>query len=225
MRTSWIFVVALAATSTGCLRSTEYRCSTSSECGTGGSCESIGFCSFPDGTCSSGERFTDSAGSLANQCTGSTGQDGGPIDTPSGIDAAIDSSAAGCPGNYVTITGGQGTHRYRLMTSGNWGQLNDMCKATTSSAYLAIPDDPAELQALATVAAQSPFWVGVTDDPTEGVWVTTKGTAQTYLPWQTGAPNLVSNNQDDCVEVNMATLQFKDERCNNGRVGLCECEP
>ena len=225
MRTSWFFVGALAASSAACLRNTEYRCSTNSECGTGGTCESIGFCSFPDGTCTSGERFGDSAGSLANQCTGSTGQDGGPIDTPSGIDAAIDSPAAGCPGNYVTITGGQGTHRYRLMTSVNWNQLNDMCKATTTSAYLAIPDDITELQALATVAAQSPFWVGVTDDLIEGTWVTTKGTAQTFLPWQNGAPNLSGNNQDDCVEANMATAQFKDERCNSGRVGLCECEP
>lgn len=223
MRTSCLIVVAVAAGAAGCLRSTEYRCSASSECGTGGTCESIGFCSFPDGTCTSGERFSDSAGALANQCTGTTG-DGGPIDSPL-IDSSIDSPPAGCPGTYATITGGQGTHRYRLLTSGNWGQLRDMCTASTSSAYLAIPDDLGELQALATLAAQARFWVGVTDTATEGTWLTSKGTVQTFLPWEPGAPNLVGNNQDDCVEAIMATSQFRDERCNTGQVGICECEP
>lgn len=224
MRASWILVVTFALGAGGCLRGTEYRCSTNTECGAGGTCESVGFCSFPDMDCTSGGRFGDSAGTLANQCTGSTGIDGGLIDGPR-IDAPmIDAPPAGCPGNYVTIAGGQGTHRYRVLTSGNWNQLNTQCIATTTSAYLAIPDDAAELQALATVAVQAQFWVGITDAVTEGTWRNTKGATQTFLPWEPGAPVLTPNNQEDCVK-GISGTQILDERCNQGFVGVCECEP
>ena len=226
MRGTWCIVIALAIGAAGCLRGTEYRCSTNSECGAGGTCESVGFCSFPDTHCTSGERFGDSAGALANQCTGTTGIDGG-IDTPMLIDSPmIDTPPAGCPGNYATITGGQGTHRYRLNAANdNWMQQRDFCAATTNSAYLAIPDDLAELQAIATLAAQARFWVGITDSAIEGTWLNTKGTVQTFLPWETGSPNTANNNQDDCVQGLMATSQFRDERCNMAFVGVCECEP
>ena len=220
MRASWMLVVAFALGSSACLRGTEYRCSTNTECGAGGTCESVGFCSFPDTACTSGERFGDSAGPLANQCTGTTGPDGGPIDSPPGM---IDSPLAGCPGNYVTITGGQGTHRYRTLPSGNWNQQRDMCTATTASAYLAIPDDPGELQALATLAAQGRFWVGITDSANEGTWLNTKGAPQTFLPWENGAPQS-GNNQEDCVMATSPT-EIRDDRCNQGNVAVCECEP
>lgn len=225
MRTSWFILVALAAGSAGCLRGTEYRCSTNSECGAGGTCESVGFCSFPAGTCSSGRQFGDSAGPLANQCTGSTGIDGGPIDTPSIIDSAIDSPiTTGCPGNYATITGGQGTHRYRLAPTANWSNQRDFCATTTASAYLAIPDDLAELQALATLAGQARFWVGITDQVTEGTWLNTKGAVQTFLPW-TATPQIGENPPRSCAEGVTATSQINDERCNTQYVAVCECEP
>lgn len=231
MRTTWLIVLALAAGSTGCLRGTEYRCSTNSECGAGGTCESVGFCSFPAGGCSSGRQFGDSAGDLANQCTGTGGIDAGPIDspstidTPSNIDSAIDSpTTTGCPGNYATITGGQGTHKYRLVPSANWNQQRDFCVATSSSAYLAIPDDLGELQALAILAAQARFWVGITDQATENTWLNTKGAVQTFLPWANGQPD-DGNPGEDCVEGIMATSQINDERCNTQYVAVCECEP
>lgn len=224
MRATWLVLVTLALGATACLRGTEYRCSSNTECGTSGTCESVGFCSFPDGTCSSGERFGDSAGALANQCTGTSGIDGGPIDSPR-IDAPmIDAPPAGCPGNYVTITGGQGTHRYRVVSAANWNQQRDLCVATTSSAYLAIPDDLGELQALATVAATGRFWVGITDQATENTWLNTKGAPQTFLPWENGAPDNAGPGEH-CVEGIMATSQINDERCNTQYVAVCECEP
>ncbi len=223
MRAGWIVLVALTS---GCLRSTEYRCSTSSECGANGTCESVGFCSFPDGQCASGGRFGTSAGELANQCTGTSGGDAGidaSNDAP--IDSAIDAAPAGCPVQYVAITGGQGTHRYRLVSSAdNWMQHRDFCQTTTTSAYLAIPDDLGELQALATLAGAQRFWVGLTDSATENTWLTTKGTAAPFLPWITGAPD-DQNPGEDCVEVVSALSQINDERCNTQYVAVCECEP
>jgi len=231
MRGLNLVIVMLAMGSGACLRSTEYRCSTNAECGAGGTCETVGYCSFADGQCPSGERFGPSAGELANQCTGSTGTDGGlidsPIDSPMTIDAAIDAPiTVGCPGNYATITGGQGTHRYRLIGgAANWNQQRDFCVATTASAYLAVPDDLGELQALATLAAVSRFWVGITDSAVENTWLTTKaGAPATFLPWVTGAPD-DQNPGEDCVEVVTATSQINDERCNTQYVAVCECEP
>jgi len=227
MRGSWLIVVAVAVGSAACLRGTEYRCSSNTECGTGGTCESVGFCSFTDPNCPSGERFGDSAGALANQCTGSTGQDGGPIDSPTIDGPMIDAPiTVGCPGNYATIAGGQGTHRYRLVVgTANWDQQRAFCVATTSSAYLAIPDDLGELQALATLAGVARFWVGITDQATENTWLTTKGgAAATFLPWVTGAPD-DQNPGEDCVEGVTATSQINDERCNTQYVAVCECEP
>jgi len=49
----------------GCLRTTEYRCSSSGQCGTGGTCESTGYCSFADTSC--GQRYGNEAGPYANQ--------------------------------------------------------------------------------------------------------------------------------------------------------------
>ncbi len=225
MRASWLLVVTLALGSSACLRGTEYQCSTNTECGTGGTCESVGFCSFPDPGCTSGERFGDSAGALANQCTGTTGLDGGPTDSPPNDGPLIDTPTTGCPGNYVAIAGGQAGHVYRPVPSANWNQQRDFCVATTISAYLAIPDDLGELQALATVAAQGRFWVGITDSVNEGTWLNTKGAPQTFLPWEAGAPN-TGNNQDDCVEADAATSLIKDQRCGNTQyVAVCECEP
>lgn len=225
MRASWLIVVTFALGSAACLRGTEYRCSSNTECGAGGTCESVGFCSFPDMDCSSGERFGDSAGALANQCTGMTGIDGGLIDGPLIDGPMIDAPPAGCPGNYATIAGGQGTHRYRVLPSGNWNQQQSMCVATTSSAYLAIPDDLGELQAIATLAGAQRFWLGITDAATEGTWLTTKGVPATFLPWAPGEPNMSGNNQDDFVEGITATSQINDERSNTQNVAICECEP
>lgn len=225
MRASWLLVVTFALGSSACLRGTEYRCSTNTECGTGGTCESVGFCSFLDGTCTSGGRFGDSAGALANQCTGTAGIDGGPIDSPPTDGPMIDGPpVTGCPGNYLTIAGGQGTHRYRTLPAANWNQQRDMCLATTSSAYLAIPDDLGELQAIATLGGQGSFWVGVTDQATENTWLNTKGAIQTFLPWAPGEPDN-SGPGEDCVAGVMTPSWITDERCNNQKIAVCECEP
>jgi len=220
MRAALILVMVLAG---GCLRSTEYRCSANSECGSNGTCESVGFCSFPDGACASGERFGDSAGELANQCTGMTGGDAG-VDAPPIDGMMVDAPTVGCPGQYMTITGGQGTHRYRLATSRNWTEQRTFCAATSSSAYLAVPDDLGELQALAVLAAAPRFWLGITDAATENTWLTVKGAPQTFLPWETGAPD-DGPPSEECVEGVSATSQINDERCNTQYVAVCECEP
>lgn len=223
-------IVVFALSSAACLRTTEFRCATSGECGAGGTCESVGFCSFPDGACASGERFSESAGSYANQCVGGeqTG-DAGPSDGPLPGDAMIDAPiATGCPGGYNAIAGGQGTHLYRLAGvpaggTANWPTQRDFCASTSTSAYLAVPDDATELAALATLAASSTFWIGLTDSATEDTWLTVKGAPAPFLNFANGQPD-DSNPGEDCLAADATEMQ--DERCSNTQLrAVCECEP
>ena len=211
----------LALICAGCLRTTEFQCSANLECGNGGTCESVGFCSFPDPEC--GRRFADSAGPFANQCVGTPGGDAG-VDGPPGIDAPI----TGCPNGYLPLPGAPAGHRYRLLgATATWVVQSAACTQTTTSAYLAVPDDAAELQELATIAAATPFWVGIHDMATDGTFVTVRGAPATFLPWATGEPDNGTNPPEDCVAAASAT-QLMDDRCDNGQakyVAVCECEP
>ncbi|MEO7093368.1 MAG: lectin-like protein [Polyangiales bacterium] len=218
------FLVLVALSSAACLRTTEFHCTTNAECGASGVCVPDGLCSVTDMGCTSGLRYSDTAGSRANDCVGGGGAVDARVDGP-GVDAAIDAQISGCPGQYNTIVGGQGTHRYRLLTaSDDWAMQRSFCAATSSSAYLAIPDDLTELQAIATLGAAARFWVGISDLATEGVYVTVRTTAQTFLPWETGAPD-DGPPSEDCVEVVSATSKINDQRCNTQYVAVCECEP
>ncbi len=60
----------------GCLRTTTFHCTGDAECTNGsiaGVCQSTMLCSFPDSSCTSGQRYGELSGSLANQCTGTSG--------------------------------------------------------------------------------------------------------------------------------------------------------
>jgi len=225
----FFLAIAFAAgplVSAACLRTTEFHCSTNAECGAEGVCAPMGLCSVTDLGCASGMRYSDTAGSLANQCVGGgTPVDASVIDGPT-IDSAIDApTAAGCPSGYNTITGGQGTHKYRLIAATNdWTTQRDFCAATSSSAYLAIPDDAGEAAAIATLAAAAHVWVGITDMATEGVFLTVKGATPPFLVWDTGQPS-DGPPPEDCVELVSAITKLNDERCNTQYVAVCECEP
>jgi hypothetical protein len=222
MRAVMVLVSLLSAS---CLRDTSFKCSTNAECGTGGTCEpSVNYCSVADTECASGARFGSSAGSYANRCVGDNGgADGGTDSTTS--DAPADAPVVGCPGDYVTISGGQGNHRYRLVNmSENWQMQRAFCTSTTSSAYLAIPDDIGELTAIATLSAASQSWVGVSDTATENTFVTVKNLPQTFLPWDTGQPDDAGPGED-CVVIQTSSSKLRDERCGNKLRAVCECEP
>jgi hypothetical protein len=227
MRRLLLVALVMAA---GCLRKTEYRCAGDTACGVSGVCESSGFCSFPDGACSSGRSYADSAGSLAGTCTGGTqpSVDADLADGPSSlVDApASDAPPAVCPSGYVTIAGGQAGHLYKVVGTGaSWSNQHAGCVATTVKAYLAVPDDLAELQAMDTaIGATAVYWVGISDSQTEGTWTTVLNTIQTFLPWLAPAPD-DQNPGEDCVAALAATHQFNDDRCNTSLPAICECGP
>ena len=222
MRTAVLLACVLLA---GCLRDTSFRCKTNAECGTAGTCEtSVGYCSEPDGNCASGHRYGSSAGSYANQCVGDSGQADSGVDSSGGSDAGIDAPPpAGCPNGYNTITGGQGNHKYQLVQGAeNWQTQKAFCAATSSSAYLAIPDDQHELNAIQTLGAATQVWVGITDSAMENVWRNVKNVIQTFLPWEPGQPDDAGPGED-CVITQ--TNKLRDERCSTKYRAVCECEP
>ena len=214
----------LLVATTGCLRTTQFKCAQDSDCGAGGTCQpTTKYCSIADPTCG-GQRYVDSAGPLANQCVGGGIGDGG-IDAP--IDGRmIDGGGGGhCPGAYMPITGQ--THVYQLVTMAkNWSQQKTFCAATAPNfAYLAIPDDLTELTALDTLAGANPdYWVGISIDPNNNNnWLNVKGVMQMFLPWLNGAPSPGGNRT--CVEGITASAKIDNIACNTQLPAICECEP
>jgi len=227
-----VLVLCCALASSACLRTTEYRCQGDSSCGGAGMCETSGFCSFPDGECASGRRYNEAAGTLGGTCTsGGNPQDdaNNPVDDTMQVTDTnmTDTPAAQCPNGYVTIAGGNAGHLYKLIPgNATWPAQEAACQLTTIKSHLAVPDDIGELTALDTVAGSGRYWIGVTDSAAEGTWYSILGVAQTYLPWEAGAP-ATTGPEEDCVEsANSATHEFNDERCTNtSQPAICECAP
>jgi len=146
--------------------------------------------------------------------------DGGVLDG-AGVDSTPDSLVPLCPG--FNALNGTPNHLYKRITApGNWDTQRNSCAATSTTAYLAIPDDGAELQALSTLAG-GVFWVGIDDLATENTFLTVKQTVATFLPWAAGEPDDTLGGQD-CVTANSAT-QIATDKCSTLFAAICECEP
>ena len=220
MRAMALCVLALGA---GCLRNPDFKCLTDAECGPSGVCElQVGFCSVPNAACvGTGRSYSDSAGqNLSNTCV--------PGDTPrpdAGVDAPIDMPPVGCPSDFMPVNGS--VHVYKkLPGSISWDSAANTagaCRRISTSAYLAVPEDAAELANIGMVAGGTPFWVGVDDIVVKGTFVTQTGMTATFLPWAMNEPDQ-SNPPKRCVEV-LSTMEFATDRCGNGHIAVCECEP
>lgn len=222
MRTPAICLVLAAAASAGCLRTTEFRCLQDTDCGATGICEAVGYCSFPSSACATtGRSYGDSAGQgLSNSCVpgnGNPGVDAG-TDAPGMIDGG---GNVGCPAPYAAVAGS--AHRYKALTNISWDTAKTDCKLTSTSAYLAVPDDATELANLATAAAGLPFWVGIDDQAVKGTFVTQKNVTATFLPWAPNEPDQ-GNPPKECVNAISAT-QIATDKCGTPHIAVCECEP
>jgi hypothetical protein len=214
-----VLALLLLASTAGCLRSTEFKCATDTDCSASGAvCEATGYCSFTDSSCAMGRRYGDFSGSYSKQCVGEQMMmpDGG------GGDGMTDGMMAGCPSTYMTLPSA-GAHVYKLTSNINiWSIQRDRCAA--DGAYLAIPDDMAELQAITTAAAAARAWVGISDTVTEGTFRTVNGATPSYLPWLSGEPDDAMGGQD-CVSALMASPNIQTDKCSDTLPAICECEP
>jgi len=85
----WPVVVATAALgASACNGNASFHCDTDPQCGAGGTCQqAVGYCSFADSMCQSGQRYDDYAGGgLGGTCV-----EAAAVDAPS-ADAAIDAA-------------------------------------------------------------------------------------------------------------------------------------
>lgn len=220
MRATAVLLVAAAA-SAGCLRTTEFRCLQDTECGTGGVCEPVGYCSVPSTACAgTGRAFSDSAGQgLSGECV--LADNPGPrpdAAADAGADAAIDGPPEGCPDDFAAIAGS--AHRYKRLAAVSWDRAADDCKRSSSSAYLAIPDDLAELSNIVSAGTAPPISLGIRQ--IGAVFVTEKAMLATFLPWATGQPDMRGGR--DCALAVSAT-EIATDRCTDVRTAVCECEP
>jgi hypothetical protein len=208
-------VTALIAS--GCLKPAAFECASDPQCtraGAQGTCEAVGFCSFPDATCTSGSRFGDVSGKYTQQCVGEAGDapDGG-VTVPDGL---------GCLVGYATLTGVPDRAYRRIDTSTSWEGQVAACRADGANVYLAIPDDATELQAILTLAS-SDVWVGISDIATEGSFVTVLGGVPASPPWAAMQPDDLGGS--DCVLALSASASYDDRRCSTSAIAVCECEP
>jgi hypothetical protein len=210
---------ALVLLTTGCLRQTEFKCMVDGDCSTSGAvCEPNGYCSFVDTNCSMGRRYGDFSGSYSKQCVGEQMMmdDGGPDDS------GIDTPPGGCPSTYTTLPNA-GTHVYKLTTNASlWATQRDRCAG--DGAYLAVPDNQAELVAITTAAAAARAWVGISDTVTPDTFLTVTGATPPYLPWGPNQPDDAMGGQD-CVSALMASPTIQDDKCSDTLPAVCECEP
>lgn len=211
-----------AAVLASCLHGTSFMCARDDQCtgAAGGRCEpQINYCSFTDTSCASGSRFGDQSGPYAGKCVGEVGGPDGAID--GAIDGNIDTPPSRCSG-YVALAG-IATHVYRgIPNTGTWTSQNGAC--TAEGGYLAEPNDAAELAAINMLAGAIEIWVGVSDQATEGTFLTGRGAAATFLPWEAAEPDNLPTGGADCVR-SSATGMYADDRCSTVRRAVCECEP
>lgn len=221
--------IAVLSLSAGCLRKTEFKCQTNDQCSTGGVCETTtGYCSFADMDCPDGRRYGDLSGDLSGQCVGGGSvADGGVVDTPP---VKMD-AASGCPATGYAIISGAGAHQYRVLaTTATWSMQAGLCTADGPGAYLAVPNDQAELTAVLNAVGQVRAWVGINDQTTEGTYVTTDaGTFAANDPlWDTGEPNNTPFNgqgESDCVAGIRSNGQLATTKCSETYAAICECDP
>ena len=207
MKAAVLLVAALAG---GCLRDTEFHCTSDAQCGTDGQCESAsGYCSVPDTNCVYGRRYAAFSGALTNRCV-----------TP--IDAGVD-TGMGCAPMFSALPGVPGHLYYLFTTTSDFTSQRTACAAQGGITYLAIPDDANELQALYTLAAQPAVWVGIDDEVVEGNYLTVRGQPATFLPWAASQPDNAPPGEDCVAAISASTLD--DQQCTNKLRAICECEP
>lgn len=207
----------------GCLRTTSYTCHDDGACGANGKCESTGYCSIPDEQC--GRRYDSSAGSLAGTCVGGAMVDAPTSDAHATDAHAIDAAPFCDPQLFVEIPGGTAGHRYRkIEVAHKWDDQKIGCAGAMGHAYLAIPNDAAELTALATYLAPT-FWIGLHRMGSSQNFETVLNppTAAPYTPWQGGSPT--GGSQNDCVAA-VSSTEIQTDSCTPSTQfpAVCECQ-
>lgn len=139
-------------------------------------------------------------------------------------------SSESLPESVATIVGSN-SHRYSLYDSKyTWSQAKEICERL--GGYLVTVTGAEEQELVATLAEKgtlAKYWLGATDEVSEGNWKWVTGEAFSYSKWSSGQPDN-SNNEDGLVlwttkYVKESLLGWNDCPMNSTDGGfICEFE-
>ncbi|MEM9587764.1 MAG: C-type lectin domain-containing protein [Planctomycetota bacterium] len=126
----------------------------------------------------------DSAGNLLPD------EDGDPLDDKLRVSITSDDEYFARVTNAAWTYGG---HRYEVTSRGTWTDLQ--AQAEARGGYLVSVNDAQERAFIEQAfGSLGEFWLGLSDVDSEGTWVWTDGTADTYTLWGNGEPNSTSHD-------------------------------
>ncbi len=99
--------------------------------------------------------------------------------------------------NFGTFQDYNGHRYFKSNTTVTWKQAKAICDSLKG--YLAIPNTAAENSFLKTLAGGSLTWMGITDDATEGKYLTVLGDSVAYFNWKAGQPD--NFNDEDFIHI------------------------
>jgi hypothetical protein len=155
----WVRVLLLVGVA-GCMRpAVAFTCATSDQCTGAGVCQPLGFCSFDDQSCASGQRYGAASGDLGGVCVGDEpggGQSGCDLARPFGAAALVAGLASTTEDAGLRLSPDERTGYFFSARTGK-RQLYTAHRATATATFTGVA-------VLANVNSGEPFDPAITAD-------------------------------------------------------------
>jgi len=165
----------------------------------------------------------DSSKDLAERCDGQDNNCDGEVDNVEGTAAAL------CPCAIQYFEQRAYLFCGEIAQRTDWNTSRTAC--TDIGYHLVTVDNKAEDMWLNTSVEQynnSEWWIGYTDEASEGVWLWADGSESRYTNWQAGEPNNdsgIANLPENCVGLNYNNhTGWTDLECSKSFSYVCESD-
>ena len=136
-----------------------------------------------------------------------------PVDDGGRTDAGP--AVAGCADG---VARGESCYRVYPATV-DYGDARELCQLWSGD-VLVLEDAEEDAWVRATLAPTRDFWLGLTDEETEGEFRDHRGNRPAYHNWDADEPN--GGNSSDCVRLHVETGRWRDSRCRDEYEIVCE---
>ncbi|XP_056425119.1 hepatic lectin-like isoform X2 [Hyla sarda] len=106
-------------------------------------------------------------------------------------------------------------------TKSNWNRARSLC--VQKNADLAVINNENEQRFISSITGSMPYWIGLTDNESEGNWTWVDGTdyKKSYKSWSPDEPNS-SGGEEDCAQV-LKLGKWNDKSCHDTNTyAICE---